>query len=123
MILLPFALCLSLATQAPAPAAQVPEDATYYFLLARYLEGGGKIEEALAALKKAIALDPRSAEPRAELAGLYARQDKAPEAVTAAQDALKDGPKNQEANRILGPGPAPLSEQHQAAPPGGHTAP
>jgi tetratricopeptide (TPR) repeat protein len=118
MILLPFALCLSLATQAPAPAAQVPEDATYYFLLARYLEGGGKIDEAIAALKKAIALDPRSAEPRAELAGLYARQDKAPEAVTAAEDALKVNPKNREANRILGSVLAALSAQRQAARPG-----
>ena len=79
MILLPFALCLSLASQAPAAAPQVPEDATYYFLLGRYLEGGGKIDEAIAALRKAIALDPKSAEPRAELAGLYARQDKASE--------------------------------------------
>ena len=118
MMLLPFALCLSLATQPPAAAAQVPEDATYYFLLGRYLEGGGKIDEAIAALKKAIALDPRSAEPRAELAGLYARQDKASEAVTAAEDALKVNPKNREANRILGSVLAALSEQHQPARPG-----
>src|SRR5258708_17716602 len=82
MILLPFTLCLSLVIQ--TPAARIPEDATYYFLLARYLEGGGKIDEAVAALRRAIALDPRSADPRAELAGLYARQDKAAHALTAA---------------------------------------
>jgi tetratricopeptide (TPR) repeat protein len=116
MTLLPFALCLSLVTQ--APAAQIPEDATYYFLLGRYLEGGGKIDEAVAALRKAIALDPKSAEPRAELAGLYARQDKGAEAITAAEDALKVDPKNKEANRILGSVLAALAEQRLAARPG-----
>ncbi|HEX9365704.1 MAG TPA: tetratricopeptide repeat protein [Vicinamibacterales bacterium] len=120
MTLLPFALCLSLAAQ--APAVQIPEDATYYFLLARYLEGGGKIDQAVDALKKAIALDPRSAEPRAELAGLYARQDKAPEALTAAEDALKVDPTNQEANRVLGSVLAALAEQRQAARPGDEVA-
>jgi tetratricopeptide (TPR) repeat protein len=121
MILLPFALCLSLLAQAPA-APQTPEDATYYFLLGRYLEGGGKIEEAIAALRKAIALDPTSAEPRAELAGLYARQDKAPDALTAAEDALKIDPKNQEANRILGSVLAALADSRQAARPGDDVA-
>ena len=116
MTLLPFALCLSLLTQ--APTAPPPEDAAYYFLLGRYLEGGGKIDEAVAALRKAIALDPKSAEPRAELAGLYARQDKAPEALAAAEDALKVDPKNQEANRILGSVLAALAEQSQSGKPG-----
>ena len=45
---------------------------------------------------------PESAEPRAELAALYARQDKPREAVAAAEDALKVDPRNREANRILG---------------------
>src|SRR5204862_359544 len=111
---------LSLLAQ-PA-AAQAPEDAAYYFLLGRYLEGGGKIDEAIAALRKAIALDPKSAEPRAELAGLYARQDKAPEAVAAAEDALTVDPKNQEANRILGSVLAALAEQRQRARPGDDAA-
>jgi tetratricopeptide (TPR) repeat protein len=120
MTLLPFVLCLSLATQ--APAARITEDATYYFLLGRYLEGGGKIDDAIAALRRAIALDPRSAEPRAELAGLYARQDKAAEALAAAADALTVDPKNQEANRILGSVLAAFAEQHQAARPGDDVA-
>ena len=120
MTLLPFALCLSLLAQ--VPAAQPPEDATYYFLLGRYLEGGGKIDEAVAALRKAIALDPKSAEPRAELAGLYARQDKAADALVAAEDALTVDPKNREANRILGSVLAALAEQRQAARPGDDVA-
>ena len=117
--LLPFALLTSVARSAQAPAAGGPGRPdgrrTYYFLLGRYLEGGGKIDEAIAALRKAIALDPTSAEPRAELAGLYARQDKAAEALTAAEDALKVDPKNREANRILGSVLAALAEQRQAA--------
>lgn len=105
MNLLPFTLCLSLAVQTPTPAARIPapvEEATYYFLLGRHLEGNGKIDEAVAALRKAITLEPRSAEPRAELAGLYARQDKASDAITAAEEALEIDPRNREANRILG---------------------
>ena len=98
--------------------APATEDATYYFLLGRYLEGGGKIDDAIAAFRKAIALDPASAEPRAELAALYARQDKASEAVAAAEDALKVDPRNREANRILGSVLAALAEQRQAARPG-----
>src|SRR4051812_13165138 len=83
-------------TRATQPAA---DDAlpTYYFLLGRYLEGEGKIDDAAAALRKAIDLAPASAEPRAELAALFARADRAPEAVTAAEDAIKVDPKNKEA--------------------------
>jgi len=136
--LIPAAFCVAMSiaptqgpvTQGPVtqgPTTQGPrdqgqEDATYYFLLARYLEGGGKIDEAVAALRKAIALDPKSAEPRAELAGLYARQDKAPEAITAAEDALEVNPKNKEANRILGSVLAAHAEQRQPVRPGDEVA-
>lgn len=101
-------------TQTPAaPAAsQVPTaDAAYYFLLGRHLEGEGQIEEAIAAHKKAIELEPKSAELRAELAGLYARQDRAVEALDTAEEALKFDPDNREANRILGSVYAALAEQ------------
>src|SRR4029079_8803571 len=100
--LLALALTTALAAQGPA-AAQAPEnDGKYFFLLGRYLEGAGKVDEAVAALKKAIAADPKSAEPRAELAALYARQEKIRDAIEAAEDALKVSPQNREANRILG---------------------
>jgi len=121
--LLALALTTVVAIQAPAAAKVVPpgdvqEDAKYYFVLGRYLEGAGKVDDAVAALKKAIQLEPASAEPRAELAGLYARQDKAREALDAAEDALKVAPKNEEANRVLGTVLAALAEQRQAARPG-----
>jgi tetratricopeptide (TPR) repeat protein len=133
-----FALCLALpvtASQGPgtkgprSPGTQTTRDsrvqdpdATYYFLVGRYLEGAGKVDEAVTAFRKAIELDPRSAEPRAELAGLYARQDKAPEAIATAEDALRVDPRNQEANRVLGSVLATLLEQKQAARPGDDVA-
>jgi tetratricopeptide (TPR) repeat protein len=117
--LLVLALTSAIAVQSPAPpAAETQGDAKFYFLMGRYLEGAGKVDDAVAAFKKAIELEPKSAEPRAELAGLYARQEKAREALDAAEDALKVGPKNQEANRVLGTILAALAEQRQAGRPG-----
>src|SRR3954471_13325378 len=128
--LLPVALSLALsvgqAAPGPRPRAQDTQspgqvDAglpAYYFLLGRYLEGENKIEDAVTAFKKAIELDPASAEPRAELAALYARADRAPEAVAAAEEALKVDPQNREANRILGSVLAAYADQKQKVRPG-----
>ena len=115
----PWLVALSLVTSpgAAQPPTPDPGDAGYYFLLGRHLEDGGKVDEAIAALKRAIALAPDSAEPRAELAALYAREDRAAEALDAADDALKVDPKNREANRILGSVLAALWEERQRARP------
>jgi tetratricopeptide (TPR) repeat protein len=105
--------------QAPRPAPPGEQELpTYYFLLGRFLEGEGKIDEAAAALRKAGDLDPTSAEPRAELAAIYARADRAAEAVAAAEDAIKIDPKNREANRILGSVLSAYAAQRQAVKPG-----
>lgn len=109
------------AVSPPAPAVSQP-DASYYFLLGRHLESQDKIEEAIDALKKAIALDPKSAEPWAELAGVYARQDNATDSVAAAEDALKLDPQNAEGNRILGSVLAALVDQKQPLKPGDNLA-
>jgi tetratricopeptide (TPR) repeat protein len=114
--LLAFALTAAVMIQAPAGAG--PQDAQYYFLLGRHLEGDGKVDQAVEALKTAIAMAPTSAEPRAELAGLYARQEKLREAVEAAEAAIGVSPKNQEANKVLGTVLAALAEQRQPARPG-----
>jgi tetratricopeptide (TPR) repeat protein len=100
------------------PAADTAADAEYYFLLGRYLEGNGKLDDAVTALKQAIALAPRNAEPRAELAAFYARQDKAAESMAAAEDALTIDPQNREANRVLGTVLAALVEEGQPVRPG-----
>ena len=102
-----------------AAVSDSPGQAYYEFLLARRLEGQGDTAGALTALRRAIALDPKSAELHAELAGFYARQNKGDEAVTAAEQALKLDPNNLEANRMLGLVYAAWSENAAGqAPPG-----
>src|SRR5256885_6724899 len=131
LIPVPLLLCLTLPTaplaQRPAAAARPPAavdqwtdagDASYYFLLARFYEGEGKVDDAVAALKQGMTIDPKSAEVRAELAALYARQERAREAVEAAEQALTIDPKNREANRILGSVLAASLDQKKALRPG-----
>jgi tetratricopeptide (TPR) repeat protein len=91
----------TLAAGQPAPAA-AQGDAAYYFLLGRHLETIGRADDAIKAYERAIAIDPASADLRAELAGLYARQDNALEAIANAEAALARDASNVEANRILG---------------------
>jgi tetratricopeptide (TPR) repeat protein len=103
LVLLSLALAAADHAQAQTSRAEEPHGtAGYYFLLGRHLESQGKVDEAIAAHHKAIDMDPDSAELRAELAALYARQDRAVEAVDAAEAALKRDAGNKEANRILG---------------------
>ena len=119
-----FLLSLLILAAAPAAAAQSSSapaqkgDAGYYFLTARHLENSGRIDEAIAALTKAIALEPEAAELHAELAGLYARQDRPVDAITAAEAAVKLDAGNREANRVLGSIYAALAEQTQRLRPG-----
>ncbi|HEX3704571.1 MAG TPA: tetratricopeptide repeat protein [Vicinamibacterales bacterium] len=87
-----------------APASASTSVATAYdqFLLGHHYESDDKIDAAIAAYKRAMALDPLAADIPAELAGLYLRQNKASEAMTLAEQALKIAPANREANRVLG---------------------
>jgi tetratricopeptide (TPR) repeat protein len=104
------------AAQPPATAAA--DSPAYFFLLGRYYESKGDADKALEAHKKAIALAPKSAELRAELAGVYARQDRAVEAIEAAEEALKLDPKNREANRVSGSIYAAFADQRRSIRPG-----
>ncbi len=103
--------------QTPATTEAAPT-AGYYFLLGRHLETEGKIDEAIAAHQRAIALEPSTAELMAELAALYARQDRALDAIQTAEAALQLDSANLEANRILGSVYAALSEQRTPLRPG-----
>ncbi len=117
LVLVSAASAAAQAAQSPsAPVADAP--AAYYFMLGRHLEDTDKIEDAIAAHKKAIELEPKSAEVRAELAALYARQDRAREGLQMAEAALQLDPANREANRVLGSIYAALSEQRRALRPG-----
>jgi tetratricopeptide (TPR) repeat protein len=82
--------------------AQAPTDTYYEFLLARRLEADGDIKGARAALDRAAAADPKSAEIRAEIASLHLRRNERAEAEKAAKAALALDEKNVEANRALG---------------------
>lgn len=114
-----YATDIGIAPQAAQKSAPALDDtAGYYFLLGRHLEAEGQMEKAIAAHKRAIELAPGSAELRAELAGLYARQDRAIEAIEAAEGALQQDKSNREANRILGSIYAAFAEQKQAIRPG-----
>jgi tetratricopeptide (TPR) repeat protein len=121
-LILVSSVCLGgVATASPqrtTPPPQPDAPASYYFMLGRHLEDQQKIDDAIAAHQKAIALAPASAELRAELAALYARQDRAREALETAEAALQRDPANREANRILGTVYAALSEQRRPFRPG-----
>lgn len=95
-----------------------PAQAYFEFMLARRLKSQGDAAGALEALKRAQALDPKSAEILAEIAESYARQDKLSEAIEAAERALTLDPANSEAHRILGLVFATWSDSSVPAPAG-----
>jgi tetratricopeptide (TPR) repeat protein len=90
------AACLGGSVQAQTP------DSYFAFLIARHLEGEGDNAGALAALERAAAADPMSAEVRAEIASFQFRRNQRDEAQKAAQAALAIDGNNVEAHRVLG---------------------
>lgn len=104
------------ASQATAPGTADARARAYYdFLLARHLESDGDVDQAVAALDRAAAADPSSAEVRAELAALYARQNRAEDAVKAAEAALALDADNAEAHWVIGTVHAALLQGGQEA--------
>jgi tetratricopeptide (TPR) repeat protein len=92
----------ALAQTTPSPAPDAKAQAFYEFLMARRLEADNDMAGALAALERARKLDPESAEIPAEIAGFYSRQNRATDAVLAAEQALKLDQHNDEAHHVLG---------------------
>jgi tetratricopeptide (TPR) repeat protein len=90
------------AVASAAPAAPARAEAYYQFLLGLHLEGEGDVAGAVRAFERAATADPRGGEIRAALANLYARQNLAGQAITAAEDALRVDPDNIEAHAVLG---------------------
>ena len=84
------------------PAGAQTSSAYFEFLMARRLEALGDNSGALAALERAAAADPASAEVRAEIASFQLRRDRRSEAESAALEALKLNDNNIEAHRVLG---------------------
>lgn len=100
---------LNAAAQSKPPAASVPArvsdskaEAYEQYLLAQRLDAARDRDGAVAALKRAMTLDSTSAELPAALADLYLDMDRAEEATTAAEQALKIDSTNRDAHRVLG---------------------
>jgi tetratricopeptide (TPR) repeat protein len=96
-----------------APTTASPDkvaEAYAQFLLGHRFEENEDETAAIAAYKRAMELDPNAAEIPAQLASLYLKQSKVPEATAAAEASLKIAPANREANRVLGTIDAALSE-------------
>jgi tetratricopeptide (TPR) repeat protein len=88
--------------QQPHRPSEVPDTAYFEFLRGRHLEGLGRLAEAVDAYERAAAADPSSAQIWAEMAGLYARQNRSTDAIRAAQKALDADPDCVEAHWVLG---------------------
>lgn len=122
-VVLAFLLASSGSALAQTAATSDARGQAYFeFMLARRLEAQGNEAGALEALKRAIGLDPKSAELHAELAGFYARQNNGEEAVASAERALKFDPNNIEAHRILGLVYAAWADAGPGQAPAGRTA-
>jgi tetratricopeptide (TPR) repeat protein len=83
-------------------AGTADADAYNQFMVGRYLESEGDVQGAIKAYTEASRLDPKSAELRAELASLYARDNQFEEAMKNAQLALGNDRDNVTAHRVLG---------------------
>jgi tetratricopeptide (TPR) repeat protein len=117
-VLLLLATVLAVPAQTASPAQKPGQAEAYYlFLEARRLEGEGKADEAIAALRKAADIDPGAAEIRVELASLFARQNRAADALREAEAALAIDAANRQAHRVLGSIYAAASEPRER--PGG----
>jgi len=106
-VLFPRALCRPLAAgllvlSIGGTAAAQSQDPYFEFLMARRLEALGDQAGALAALERAAAADPASAEVRAEIASFQLRRNRRDDAESAALQALKLDDGNLEAHRVLG---------------------
>ena len=95
------------ATKAGDPLA----DAYYQFILGCHLEDSGDVDGAVVAFRRAMALDPASADIPAALAGLYARQRRARDAIDAAKSALAINPGHAGAHLVMGSIFAGLAER------------
>jgi tetratricopeptide (TPR) repeat protein len=91
--------------QATPPASQPADprgEAYHQFLLAQRLEDEQNTDGAIEAYKRAMALDPTSADLPAALASLYLGLDRADDAKASAEQALKTDVDNREAHGVLG---------------------
>ena len=114
IVVLAAVIAVSMPAAAAAQSNKIAE-AYAQFLIGHHLEEDDDIEGAVAAYKRAIALDPDAADIAAQLASLYLRQNKIQEALATAEQAVKVSPNNSDANRVLGIVYAALAESSSGA--------
>lgn len=117
-LVLALAALLALGARAGAQSASTETGAGgayYQFIYGLHLESSGDAAGAEAAYARAERLDPASAEIPAALAALYARLNRLPDALAAAERGVKAEPDNPEANWILGNLYARMMEQPNVA--------
>lgn len=91
--------------RAQPPGSGTPSriaEAYQQFLLAQRLENDDDADGAIAAYRRAMELDPASADVPAELASLYMRENRAQDAIASAETALKIDADNGAAHEVLG---------------------
>ena len=88
----------------------------FLYLKGRALDTRGDTQGALAAFREALALGP-TADVHAEIAGAYAREGRATDALAAGNAALRIDPKHNEAHRIIGLVQAALADQMRTGSP------
>jgi tetratricopeptide (TPR) repeat protein len=115
VVLLAAALAIPapLAAAQPQPKPDHAAEAYAQFLLGHHLDEIDDEAGAVAAYKRAMELDPSSAEIPGELSALYLRQNKVAEAIASAEQAIKISPGTREANRVLGIVNAAISEANK----------
>src|SRR5262245_39776794 len=84
-----------------APPAAELGSAYYHYSLAQQARLAGRYDEALAELRRAAKLDPRSGDVRAETARLLRESGRAEEARAEAEQAVKVAPDSLEAHRVM----------------------
>jgi tetratricopeptide (TPR) repeat protein len=89
-------------SRTPPPQQSNVAEAYAQFLIGRHLDDVDDEAGAIAAYKRGMDSDPNAADIPAELAALYLRQQKIPDATAMAERALNVAPANAEANRVLG---------------------
>lgn len=95
---------VAVGTQAAPPPSPPPAryEAYQAFLEGRRLESAGNVDGAIAAFERAAAAEPSSGYALAELAQLYARQERVDDARAAAERALRAEPTQGDAHWVLG---------------------
>ena len=104
----------------PAAPVELSADAVgqiyFLYLKGRALDTRGDTQGALAAFREALAIGP-TADVHAEIAGVYAREGRATDALAAGNAALRLNAKHNEAHRIIGLVQSALADQMRAGSP------